>query len=105
MGRKGSRTRETEAQLPKVNLTDSPGASAGTLEARARPAVQRGPVVPTVGRPEQRGWGPGREDSMVGTIPRGRKWLPSPVFLPGEVHGQRSLVGYSPWSCKESDID
>ena len=27
----------------------------------------------------------------------------APVFLPGESHGQRSLVGYSPWSCKESD--
>ena len=29
--------------------------------------------------------------------------LPTPVFLPGKSHGQRSLVGYSPWSCKESD--
>ena len=28
---------------------------------------------------------------------------PLPVFLPREFHGQRSLVGYSPWSCKESD--
>ena len=26
-----------------------------------------------------------------------------PVFLPGKSHGQRSLVGYSPWGCKESD--
>jgi len=26
-----------------------------------------------------------------------------PVFLPGEFHGQRSLAGYSPWGCKESD--
>ena len=25
------------------------------------------------------------------------------VFLPGESHGQRNLVGYSPWGCKESD--
>ena len=32
-----------------------------------------------------------------------RKWQPTPVFLPGESHGQRSLVGYSPWGCKESD--
>ena len=32
-----------------------------------------------------------------------RKWLPSPVFLPGESHEQRSLVGYSLWGCKESD--
>ena len=28
----------------------------------------------------------------------------SPVFLPGEFHGQRSLVGYHPWGCKESDM-
>ena len=32
-----------------------------------------------------------------------RKWLPTPVFLPGKSHGQRSLVGYSPWGGKESD--
>ena len=32
-----------------------------------------------------------------------RKWQPTRVFLPGEFHGQSSLVGYSPWSCKESD--
>ena len=31
------------------------------------------------------------------------KWQPTPVLLPGESHGQRSLVGYSPWSRKESD--
>ena len=31
------------------------------------------------------------------------KWQPTPVFLPGESHGQRSLVGYSPWGRKESD--
>ena len=28
---------------------------------------------------------------------------PTPVSLPGEFHGQRSLAGYSPWGCKESD--
>ena len=32
-----------------------------------------------------------------------RKWQPSPVFLPGKSHGQRSLVGYSLWDHKESD--
>ena len=31
-----------------------------------------------------------------------RKWQPTSVFLPGESHGQRNLVGYNPWSCKES---
>ena len=32
-----------------------------------------------------------------------RKWHPTPVFLPGKSHGQRSLAGYSPWSHKEPD--
>ena len=37
-----------------------------------------------------------RFHSCVGKIPWRRKWLPTPVFLPGKSHGQRSLVGYSP---------
>ena len=32
-----------------------------------------------------------------------RRWHPTPVFLPGKSHGQRSLVGCSPWGCRESD--
>ena len=36
-------------------------------------------------------------------LPRKREWQPTPVFLPGELRGQRSLVVYSPWGCKESD--
>ena len=40
---------------------------------------------------------------LVRKIPWRRKWQPTPVFLPGESHGQRSLVGYSPWNHKESD--
>ena len=32
-----------------------------------------------------------------------RKWQPTPVFLPGESHGQWSLLAYSPWGHKESD--
>ena len=39
-------------------------------------------------------------DPCVQKIPWRRKWQPSPVFLPGESHGQRSLVGYGPWCCK-----
>ena len=39
----------------------------------------------------------------VGSIPWRRKWQPTPVFLPGKSHGQRSVVGYSPWGHKESD--
>ena len=33
-----------------------------------------------------------------------RKWQPTPIFLPGESRGQRSLGGYSPWGRKESDM-
>ena len=33
-----------------------------------------------------------------------RKWQPTPVFLPGQSHGQRTLVGYSPWGRQESDM-
>ena len=40
--------------------------------------------------------------SLGQKIPWRRKWQPTPVFLPGEFHGQRSLAGYSPWGCKES---
>ena len=39
----------------------------------------------------------------VGKMPWRRKWQPTPVFLPGKSHGQRSLVGDSPWGQKESD--
>ena len=42
-------------------------------------------------------------DPWVWKIPWRRKWLPTPVFLPGKSHGQRSLAGYSPCSCKEPD--
>jgi len=41
--------------------------------------------------------------SWVGKTPWRREWLLIPVFLPGEFHEQRSLVGYSPWGCKELD--
>ena len=44
-----------------------------------------------------------RFDPWVGKIPWRRKWQPTPVVLPGESHGQRSLVGYSPWGRKEWD--
>ena len=38
-----------------------------------------------------------RFDPWVRMIPWRRKWQPTPVFLPGEFHAQRSLAGYSPW--------
>ena len=43
-------------------------------------------------------------DPWVGKIPWRRNWQPTPVFLPGEFHGQRSLAGYSSWDGKELDM-
>ena len=40
----------------------------------------------------------------VWKVPWGREWLPTAVFVPGEPHGQRRLVGHSPWGCKELDM-
>ena len=37
-------------------------------------------------------------------IPWRGKWQPTPLLLPGKSHGRRSLVGYSPWDHKESDM-
>ena len=44
-------------------------------------------------------WSLGREDS-----PGEGKWQLTPVFMPGKSHGPGSLVGYSPWGCKELDL-
>ena len=43
-------------------------------------------------------------DPWVRKISWRRKWQPTPVFLPGESHGQRSLAGYSPWRHEESGM-
>ena len=43
-------------------------------------------------------------DSWVGKIPWGRQWQPTLVFLPGESHGHKSLVRYSPWGYTELDM-
>ena len=42
-------------------------------------------------------WALGGEDPL-------EKGMATPIFLPGEFHGQRSLVGYSPWGCRDSDM-
>ena len=50
------------------------------------------------------GFGRCRFNPWVGKIPWRREWQPAPVFLPGKFHGQKNLVGYSPWGHKESDM-
>ena len=42
-------------------------------------------------------------DPWIGKIPWRRTWQPTPVFLPGKSHEQRSLMGYSPWAHKDPD--
>ena len=43
-------------------------------------------------------WSPAQEDPLE------KEMATTPVLLPGKFHGQRSLVGYSPWGVKESDM-
>ena len=45
----------------------------------------------------------GDEVSILGLRHWRRKWQPAPVFFPGKSHEQRSLAGYSPKDCQESD--
>ena len=46
-----------------------------------------------------------RLDPWDRRIPWRGKCQPIPVFLPGELHGQRSLVGYTPWGLRQLDMD
>ena len=48
-------------------------------------------------------YGTSRFHPWVRKIPWRREWQPTPVFLPGECHGQRNLACYTPWGHKESD--
>ena len=68
----------------------------GAIAFEARTGVARGPQVPDVENTVK-----GPKDAFVETI---RINTSPPVFLPGEAHGQRRLVGYGPWGHKESDM-
>ena len=59
--------------------------------------VRQSRICLQCGRPRFSPW--------VGKVPWRRKWQPTPVFVPGESHGQRSLVGYSPWGPKRVGND
>ena len=65
------------------------------LWMEASPVAQMVKNLPAI---QETGFNP-----WVGKIPWRRKWQPTPVFLPRESHGQRSLTGYSLWGHKESD--
>ena len=67
--------------------------------ARYFPGGASGKELACQGRRLNRHW----LDPWVRKIPWKRAWQPTPGFLPGESHGQRSLMGYSPSGHKESD--
>ena len=51
--------------------------------------------------------GDAKDEGLIpgsGKYPGGGKWQPTPIFLPVEFHGRRSLAGYSLWGHKESDM-
>ena len=50
-----------------------------------------------------RRWRRRRFSPYVRKIPWLRKWQPTPIFLPGKLHGHRSLAGYGPWGHRELD--
>ena len=78
--------------------TLSPAKCLNRLYHQGLPGGASGKKAPAKAGDQER-----RFDLWVGTIPWRWKWWPTPVLLPGESHGQRSLVGYSPWDRKESD--
>ena len=115
------------------NVTKNEGlrVAISDLEGLSQANKQNGAVGKTSGGWEARGWGFGWESGWYIQVassqpqelpwwlslqcrgPRFDPWvrkthwrreqLPTSVFLPGEFYGQRRLVGYSPWGCKESD--
>ena len=48
---------------------------------------------------------PGSVPKLGRSPGEGNEWLPTPLFLPGEFHGQSKLVSYSAWDCEESDMN
>ena len=93
---KGSSPRDPEEQLGLGGARGLPGQ---TLSVKSV-CVALGPslVAQTVKNL------PAVQETWVRKSPWRREWQPTPVFLLGGSQGRRSLVGYSPWSCKESDM-
>ena len=104
---------------PTGFLRGLPGSSAGkestcsTGDPSSIPGLGRSPGE-GIGYPLQYSWAsmvaqmvknlPAVQETWVQSLgqddPIEKEWLPTPVFLPGEFHGQRNLVGYSAWGCR-----
>ena len=86
-------------RLRARTLEELPSFLTGTIvTGTCQEAVTVKNLPANVGRHKGHGFNP-----WVGKIPWRRTWQPTPVFLPGESHGQRGLAGYGPWGCTESD--
>ena len=71
---------QRKSQFKKIHATQYSGFPTGSVRKKSACQCRRCVFNPWVGK-----------------IPQRKKWEPIPVFLPGESHGQRNLVGYSPW--------
>ena len=87
----------------EIPWTEEPGGqqSMGLQRVKRKLATERSTATSSLGFPGSSAVknppaNAGRLDPWVGKIPWRRKWQPTPVFFPGESHGQRSLAGYSP---------
>ena len=81
-------------------ISDMQGRALSNLHSRAEYLINPAQVEPAC---QCRRCQRCRLDPWIRKIPWRRKWQPTLVFLPGESHGQRRLVCYSPEHCKESD--
>ena len=98
---------EEPSGLPSMGSHRVPHGWSDLAEAAAAAAINKSTAI-TEGLPR---WLSGKEsacqcrrckfDPWVGKISWRRKWLPTPVFLPAEFYGWRSLAGYNPWDQKE----
>ena len=100
LSHKGSPRRLTEwVAYPFSSRPSHPGIQPGSpgLQSDSLPIeLSRKPICLQRGRPGFNPW--------VQKSPWRRESQPTPVFLPGESHGQRNLVGFSPWARKELDM-
>ena len=85
-GSRGRRKEEGTGSKSPASLTGFPGGASGKEH------------ICQCRRHKRRGF-----SRLVEKIPWRRAWQPTPIFLPGQSHGQKNLVGYSPRNCKELD--
>ena len=97
----GAQPKEWKQSLIPLGCSTLP--SPDTFLPSPRSLLSR-PQIPRICLPMQAWTCQIRFDPWIGKIPWRRKWQSTPIFLPGESRGQRSLMGYSPWGRKESNM-